>query len=95
MARAVTPTQRPVCIYMAKASLTAAGDFPGGPVVTNLPSNAGDIPGRGIKNPCVPGQLSPYTLTTDVPQLERSPCTTTKDLNAATKIPHALTATKI
>ena len=68
MARADTPTQRPICIYMAKASLTAAGDFPGRPVVTNMPSNAGDtgsIPVRGIKNPHVPGQLSPYTPTTE------------------------------
>ena len=36
-------------------------DFPGGPVVKNLPSNAGDaglIPGRGAKIPHATGQLS-------------------------------------
>ena len=37
-------------------------DFPGGPVVKNPPSNAGDagsIPGRGTKIPHATGQLSP------------------------------------
>ena len=32
--------------------MSKGGDFPGGPVVKNLPSNAGDagaIPGRGTK----------------------------------------------
>ena len=36
-------------------------DFPGGPVVKNPPSNAGDassIPGRGTKIPYAAGQLS-------------------------------------
>ena len=36
-------------------------DFPGGPVVKNLPSNAGDIgsiPGRGTKIPHAVGQLT-------------------------------------
>ena len=36
-------------------------DFLGGPVVKNLPSNAGDggsIPGGGTKNPYATGQLS-------------------------------------
>ena len=43
-------------------------DFPGGPLVKNLPSNAGDagsIPGRGTKIPHVMGQLSPHTATTE------------------------------
>ena len=43
------------------------GDFPGGPVVKNLPSNAGDvgsIPGQGIKTPHSKGQLSPQATTT-------------------------------
>ena len=38
------------------------GDFPGGLVVKNLPSNAGDmglIPGWGARIPLTPGQLSP------------------------------------
>jgi hypothetical protein len=37
-----------------KKSINKRGDFPGGPVVTNLPSNAGDsglIPGQGTKIP--------------------------------------------
>ena len=41
-------------------------DFPGGPVVKNPPSNAGDvssIPGRGIKIPHATGQLSPCMAT--------------------------------
>ena len=42
-------------------------DFPGGPVVKNQPSNAGDmgsIPGRGIKIPHATGQLSLWATTT-------------------------------
>ena len=42
------------------------GDFPGGPVVKNVPSNAGDvgsIPGWGTKIPHATGQLSPCTTT--------------------------------
>ena len=50
------------------------GDFPGGPVVENPSSTAGDagsIPGQGTKIPHVVGQLSPHTTTTEpVPQLE-------------------------
>ena len=41
-------------------------DFPGGPVVKNLPSNAGDaglIPGWGTKIPRATGQLSPCDTT--------------------------------
>ena len=40
-------------------------NFPGGLVVKNLPSNAGDvssIPGQGTKIPHAVGQLSPCTL---------------------------------
>ena len=58
-------------------------DFPGGPVVENPPSNAGDVgslPGRGTKIPHATGQLSLCAATTEpacsrahVPQLERSP----------------------
>ena len=43
-------------------------DFPGGPVVKNLPSNAGDvglIPGRGTKIPRAAGQLSPRATATE------------------------------
>ena len=51
------------------------GDFPGGPVVKNPPSNAGDmglIPGQGTKIPRALGQLSPRTTTRE------SLCTTVK-----------------
>ena len=44
------------------------GDFPGGPVVKNLPSNEGHvglIPGRGTKIPHAAGQLSLRTTTTE------------------------------
>ena len=43
-------------------------DFPGGPVVKNLPSNAGhacSIPGRGTKIPHTEGQLSRRAPTTE------------------------------
>ena len=41
-------------------------DFPGGPVVKNLPSNAGNtglIPGWGTKIPRAMGQLSRHAIT--------------------------------
>ena len=47
-------------------------DFPGGPVVKNPPSNAGDtgsIPGQGTKTPHVTGQLSPCVTTTELTRL--------------------------
>ena len=43
-------------------------DFPGGPVVKNLPAKAGDvdsISGWGIKIPHASGQLSPSATTTE------------------------------
>ena len=43
-------------------------DFPGGPVVKNPPSNAGDtgsIHSQGTKNPRAAGQLSPSASTTE------------------------------
>ena len=46
------------------------GDFPGGPVVKNPPSNAGDvgsIPGRGTKIPHATRQLSPHATTREKP----------------------------
>ena len=59
----------------------AAWDFPGGPMVKNLPSSAGDagsIPDRGTKIPLATGQLSPCAATTEpahsgahTPQLEK------------------------
>ena len=43
------------------------GDFPGGPVVKNLPANAEDmdlISGPGTKIPHAIGQLSPHATAT-------------------------------
>ena len=64
-------------------------DFPGRPVVKNPPSSAGDarsIPGQGTKIPHAAGQLSLRAATTEpahsgvrLPQLERSPRTTTRE----------------
>ena len=54
-------------------------DFPGGPVVKNLPSNAGDagsIPGLGTKIPHMAGQLSLGTKSIELCALQlQSPCT--------------------
>ena len=68
------------------------GDFPGGPVVRNSPSNAGDagsIPSQGIKIPHASEQLSLHAAATELtclnyrearaPQLERSPRAAMKD----------------
>ena len=44
-------------------------DFPGGPVVKNLPCSAGDtglIPGWGTKSPHATEQLSSHTASTEL-----------------------------
>ena len=49
-----------------------ARDFPGGPVVKNPPSNAGDagsIPGKGTRIPHATGQLGPHTTATELARL--------------------------
>ena len=78
-------------------------DFPGGPVVKNLPSNAGNmgsIPGQGTKISHAGGQLSPRAATTEPAhsrartQLDRSLRTATKDPHATTKILYATTKTR-
>ena len=49
-----------------------AWDFPGGPVVKNLPSNAGDvgsIPGQVTKIPHAMGPPSPRATTTELVRL--------------------------
>ena len=49
-------------------------DFPGGAVVKNPPSNAGDtglVPGWGTKIPHALGQLNLHTATTE-PALSRA-----------------------
>ena len=48
-------------------------DFPGGPVVRNLPSNAKDTgltPCQGPKVPHAAGQLSPHATTTETEHSE-------------------------
>ena len=45
-----------------------SGDFPGGPVVKNLPANAGDvdlIPDPGSMIPHAAGQLESHATTTE------------------------------
>ena len=42
-----------------KIKLSSLGDFPGGPVVKNLPSNAGDV---GTGTPYTEGQASLHAL---------------------------------
>ena len=68
-----------------------SGDFPGSPVIRNLPyssGGAGSIPGTGTKIPCDTAQLSPQVTATEplhpgaAPQLEGS-------LSAATKTQHS------
>ena len=59
------------------------GDFPGGPVVKNLPSNAGNagsIPGWRTKIPHAAGQLSPWATTIELARLnERAHVQQTKE----------------
>ena len=66
-------------------------DFPGGPVVTNLPSSAGNvgsIPGQGTKTPHAMGQISPDTAITEPTcsgahtPTAKNPSTTTKTRNS-------------
>ena len=48
-----------VSLFISCKNKIQCGDFPGGPVVKNPPSNAGDvdlIPGRGTKIPHAAGQ---------------------------------------
>ena len=61
-----TTRELPLCTAFMK--MAQRGDFPGDPVVKNLPSNAGDagsIPGQGTHIPCAMEQLSPCASTTE------------------------------
>ena len=52
-------------------------NFSGGPMVKNLPSNAGDagsISGQGTKIPQAAGQLSPCATTTEFARLNERAC---------------------
>ena len=53
------------------------GDFPDGPVVRNLPCNAGDlssIPGQGTRIPRAAGQLGWQVATTEPVLHKQSLC---------------------
>ena len=67
-----------LCISDKKKSKEICENFPGGPSVKNLPSNAGDvgwIPGWGTKISHASGKLSPRTATTEpVCHNQRSLC---------------------
>ena len=55
-----------MCLTNQNTSDIHNWDFPGGPVVKNLPYNAGDtgsIPGWGIKIPCVAEEQSTCATT--------------------------------
>jgi len=57
-------------------------DFPGGPVVKNLPCDAedlGSIPGWGTKTPHAMEQLNPGTTTIDPTHRNKIPHDTTGD----------------
>ena len=62
----------PINTCLGKKKTNTKRDFPGGPVVKNPPSNAGDvgsIPGRGTKIPHTTGQLSLRAATTELASL--------------------------
>ena len=62
-------SQKLVNLYIEKGG---TGGFPGGPVVKNPPSSAGDTgsnPGRGSRIPHATGQLCPWTTTTEAQEL--------------------------
>ena len=57
-----------ITILSLKKKKNHPWDFPGGPVVKNLPCNAGDagsIPDRGTKIPHAVGQLSPCATNSE------------------------------
>ena len=81
-------------IYMHPFKVYRSGDFPGGPVVKNLPYNAGDtgsIPGQGTKIPHAPGQLSPHTTTTELAHFNSRACVPTCSGAHMPWSPHATT----
>ena len=56
-----------------RIQIVATGGFPGGPVVKNPPSNAGDtgsIPGQGSKISHAAGQLNLCATTTEKPAVK-------------------------
>ena len=73
-----------------KMSLTR--DFPGGPVVKNPPSNAGDagsIPGRGTKIPHATWQLRPCATTTELVRHTREKPTCHNERSCVPQLTHS------
>ena len=67
-------------------------DFPGGPVVKNLPYNAGDvglIPGQVTKIPNAAGQQSPCATNTELTCLNERACVpqTTEPTHPGARMP--------
>ena len=72
-----------VSLFISCKNKIQCGDFPGGPVVKNPPSNAGDvgsIPGWGTKIPRAAGQLSLCATTREKPACHVEPTHHNKDL---------------
>ena len=83
MLRTIVPKYFSICVQQRRTfspittkllclKETIPWDFPGGPVVKNPPSNAGDsgsIPGGGTKTSHAAGQVSPHATTTELPRL--------------------------
>ena len=84
----------------SEVSLCLSWDFPGGPVVKNSPSSAGDagsIPGRGTKIPHVAGKLTPRATTreTRTPQWRPSAAKKNKTKQKSLPLPSFLFFTKL
>ena len=77
-------------VYAVSWQEPPSWDFPGGPVVENLPPNAGDvglIPGQGNKIPHGMGQLSLHPTSTEPERLRaREPAT--REACVTTETPH-------
>ena len=84
-------------LFCVTFKIRAMRDFPGGPVVKNTPSNAGDagsIPGQRTKIPHATGQLSLCATTTEpthcgahTPQLQSSCTATTEPARSGARAP--------
>ena len=89
--KVVTNGERLVC---RKLSIEVTlGDFPGGPVVKNPPSNAedvGSIPGQGTKIPHATGQLNLHGATKPV----RPSRASTTELTCLSERAHVLQTTE-
>ena len=68
-------------LFITQGKIQRKGDFPGGPVVKNLPCNAGgrgSIPGWGPKVPHAVHSLSPRATVRGRPLQQEIPQDTTK-----------------